>query len=115
MPRPIPHVATPLVPLVLPPLLALLALFAGCGEEISHDLPLDRTRARAAEAVLGLDFTGAERDLLLPDLLDQRAAYLALRAHQLPNDAPPALRFDPWLLAPAVFAAGRFSRRRKAA
>ena len=86
----------------LPALLALLALLAGCGEEISHDLPLDQARARAAGAVMGLEFTNAERDLLLPDLLDQRAAYLSLRAHTLPNDVPPALRFDPWLLAPAA-------------
>jgi Asp-tRNA(Asn)/Glu-tRNA(Gln) amidotransferase A subunit family amidase len=81
---------------------ALALLLGGCGEEISHDLPLDQARARAAEAVLGLDFTNAERDLLLPDLLDQRAAYVALRARQLPNDVPPAVRFDPWLLAPAT-------------
>ncbi|MBK9472172.1 MAG: amidase [bacterium] len=81
-------------------LLALSALLAGCGEEISGELPLDQARVRAAEAAFGLDFTNAERQLLLPDLLDQRAAYVALRARQLPNAVPPALRFDPWLEMP---------------
>ena len=84
----------------LPALLALTALLTGCGEEISGELPLDQARVRAAEAAFGLDFTSAERQLMLPDLLDQRAAYVALRARQLDNAVPPALRFDPWLEMP---------------
>jgi hypothetical protein len=75
-------------------LLALSALLAGCGEEISGELPLDQARVRAAEAAFGLDFTNAERQLLLPDLLDQRAAYVALRAPAAAQRgaAGPALR-----------------------
>ena len=84
----------------LPAMLLLIGLWSGCGEEISDELPLDQTRVRAAEAVNGLDLTTAERALMLPDLIDQRDAYASLRAHQLDNAVPPALRFDPWLNTP---------------
>lgn len=82
-------------------IISLLAIaFAGCGEEISNELPLDQARVRAAEAVAGLDLTKDERALMLPDLLDQRQAYASLRASQLDNGVPPAMRFDPWTNMP---------------
>ena len=84
------------------PVLLLLSLVAGCGEEIPDELPLDAARLRAAEAVSGLNLTDAERALMLPDMVDQRSAYADLRAHQLANSVPPAMRFDPWLLTPGA-------------
>jgi Asp-tRNA(Asn)/Glu-tRNA(Gln) amidotransferase A subunit family amidase len=84
----------------LPVMLSLLGLLSACGEEISSELPLDQARVRAVEAVTGLDMTAAERALMLPDLVDQRDAYATLRARQLDNAVPPALRFDPWVNMP---------------
>lgn len=82
--------------------LLVFGLWSGCGEEISSELPLDQARVRAAEAVAGLDLTTSERSLMLSDLIDQRNAYGALRARQLDNAVPPALRFDPWLNTPGI-------------
>ncbi len=82
--------------------LLVFGLWSGCGEEISNELPLDQARVRAAEAVAGLDLTTSERSLMLSDLIDQRNAYGALRARQLDNAVPPALRFDPWLNTPGL-------------
>jgi Asp-tRNA(Asn)/Glu-tRNA(Gln) amidotransferase A subunit family amidase len=50
-----------------------------------------------AEAVAGLDFTDQERDLMLDGLQANLEAYKKLRAVSIPNDVPPALRFDPVL------------------
>lgn len=78
----------------------LATVFAGCGDEISNEQPLDQARIRAAEAVAGLDLTASERALMLTDLHDQRNAYASLRARLLDNAVPPAIRFDPWTNLP---------------
>jgi Asp-tRNA(Asn)/Glu-tRNA(Gln) amidotransferase A subunit family amidase len=64
--------------------------------------PITEPAVRAANLLNGLDLTGAEIGLVLPDLLDQRSSYLALHAKQLPNSVPPAVRYDPWTLAPGT-------------
>ena len=51
----------------------------------------------AAERVLGVSYTGAERALMLDNLEGQITAAIARRSVQLPNSAQPALRFDPRL------------------
>jgi len=51
----------------------------------------------AAEQISGLSFTTAERDLMRPAMLENRAAYARLRAVTLPNDVPPAFTFHPYL------------------
>lgn len=48
-----------------------------------------------AEAIIGIDFSAAEIDTMLPDLVDQLESFLALRALALPNAVPPALVFNP--------------------
>ncbi|MFH2053125.1 MAG: amidase [bacterium] len=75
--------------------MATMLLLAGCGEEISGDLPIDDATVRAAEALSGLDLTQAERTLMLEDLAESRQAYRGLRGMEIPNAVPPALRFDP--------------------
>ncbi|MBU8870546.1 MAG: amidase [Gemmatimonadales bacterium] len=81
-------------------LLIFLCLVAfslsGCGQEITHDQPLTPDGIRAAQAVLGLDLTRSERDLLQEELADQREALYALRLLDLPNSVPPALVLQPW-------------------
>ncbi len=49
----------------------------------------------AAETLMGLEFTPAERDSLIPNLEDFRRAYQRIRAVPLSNDVPPALQFNP--------------------
>ncbi len=48
-----------------------------------------------AETVAGLEFTDAERDLMLEDLRDNLDGYRRLRAIGIPNQVRPALSFDP--------------------
>jgi len=48
-----------------------------------------------AEAIAGLEFTEAERDLMLEGLNENLASFEALRQVELPNDVPPALYFHP--------------------
>ncbi len=50
-----------------------------------------------AVAVAGLDFTDAERDMMLADLNTNLAAYEALRAVAVANHVTPAVQFDPAL------------------
>ena len=59
--------------------------------EISSEIVAD------AGAVAGLDFTEAERDMMLADLNSNLEAYEALRQVQVPNRVTPAVQFDPAL------------------
>lgn len=49
----------------------------------------------SAEKLLGLEFTPAEREQMLATLAGQRRDFASLRALNLPNQVPPALRFEP--------------------
>ena len=50
---------------------------------------------KAAQKIIGLNFTDAEADSMLTDLEGQRANYAALRKLNIPNSVPPALNFNP--------------------
>lgn len=81
-------------------LLIVVALFlAACGEKIPADATVRAGDLPGAERVAGLAFSDGERDLVRPDLEDQRQGYAALRAQLPDNAARPALRFDPELAA----------------
>ena len=47
------------------------------------------------EKLIGLEMTDEERELMLDGLKDLLQGYEAMRAVPLPNDVPPAIRFDP--------------------
>src|SRR5215207_7777719 len=49
----------------------------------------------AAEQLIGLHFTDAERELMRNGLHKQLDTYAQLRSVALANDVPPALLFDP--------------------
>src|SRR5204863_9401550 len=51
----------------------------------------------AAEEVLGLRFSDAERALLAENVTEHRGHYEKMRAIPIENDVPPAFRFDPRL------------------
>jgi len=50
-----------------------------------------------AEAVMGLEFTDDERELMLQGLNRNLSAYETLRSVTIPNSVPPAIMFDPVL------------------
>ena len=58
---------------------------------------ISRATVACAEEIAGLEFTDAERDMMLEGLNTNREAYGKLRAISLPNEVSPALRFDPLL------------------
>ena len=78
--------------------LALAAVvLAGCdppAPETGHRVP--PADIAAAERVVGLQFTPAERALMGESLAEQRDAYAALRRLAWPNDLPPSLVFEPY-------------------
>ena len=50
---------------------------------------------RHAEWIAGLEFTDAERELMLEDLSESRAQLAELRSFPLGHEVPPALYVDP--------------------
>ncbi len=61
----------------------------------ADDTTISPARVMEAGRLVGLEFTAAEVDTMLPDLADNLEAFLALRSLALPNDVPPALLFQP--------------------
>lgn len=69
----------------------------------------------AAEAVAGLSFSGAEREMMLENLNQALESYARLHAVSIPNGVAPALGFNPLLpgrAVPAPSRPGRPVRRR---
>jgi Asp-tRNA(Asn)/Glu-tRNA(Gln) amidotransferase A subunit family amidase len=64
-----------------------------------------------AEALAGLEFTDAERELMLDGLNENLEAYEKLRALRIPNEVHPALLFDPVLPGRAPTVTRRPRRR----
>ena len=59
--------------------------------------PVSSGHIAAAERLIGLSFTEAERELMLEDVQENLASYRKLRAFSLENSLPPALYFNPLL------------------
>lgn len=72
-------------------LIALTQFF--CAE--SNEKQIDQQAIAGAEKLIGLNFTRAERDTMLPDLVENRDAYDTLRQVVIPNSVPPAIQFNP--------------------
>ncbi|MCB9148855.1 MAG: amidase [Caldilineaceae bacterium] len=62
--------------------------------------PITTEHIAAAEIVMGLPFTPAERELMLPGANQILMHYDELRAVDLPNQVAPALQFNPQIPAP---------------
>ncbi len=77
------------------------ALFAGaliqlCGcEKSEEELLVDRSDLEGAEALIGLEFTDEERELMLEDVDKHRKNFESLRDTSLNNAVRPALFFRP--------------------
>ena len=57
--------------------------------------PITRETVRSAEALIGLDFSDAKVDMLMPGLKNQLGKYEAMRRFPLSNSVPPAIQFNP--------------------
>jgi Asp-tRNA(Asn)/Glu-tRNA(Gln) amidotransferase A subunit family amidase len=75
--------------------LALCLLSPGVVSGQTNTNPITRQVVVDAEKLIGLDFSDAKIDLMLPDLKDQWGKFEALHRFQFPNDVPPALLFNP--------------------
>ena len=69
--------------------------FAELFEAAAQSGEVGREAIAQAERLAGLAFSDAERDLMLPELLDQSKAFAGLREQALANDVPLALQFRP--------------------
>ena len=56
---------------------------------------ITRDQVNAAAAIIGLEMTESEIDLLLPDLEEAREGYVRNREIPLPNEVVPSLLFNP--------------------
>lgn len=74
---------------LLPSLVALISA------QPQAEAPIKRRHVAAAERLIGLSLTRAERDSLLDDLQEYRSNYTALRNLSLPNSLPLSLLFNP--------------------
>lgn len=59
--------------------------------------PINARLLAEAEKLVGLEFTDAERELMMKDLAEQLDDYKKIREVRIDNSVPPALRFDPVL------------------
>ena len=62
---------------------------------ILGDKRLKQRHIKAAEEILGLEFTPEEREMMLEGIKRNLASYQELRSVKLENHIPPALLFDP--------------------
>jgi Asp-tRNA(Asn)/Glu-tRNA(Gln) amidotransferase A subunit family amidase len=78
-----------------PLLFLLLAFLAGASTVQLLQEEIQPEDAQAQAKIMGLEFTDAEIDSLLPTLEGYRKDYMALREHEIPNSLSPALYFQP--------------------
>lgn len=76
-------------------LLALSLLSPALGRGQTSTNPITRQVVVDAEKLVGLDFSDAKIDMLLPDLKEQEGRFEALHRITFSNDVPPALLFNP--------------------
>ncbi|HSG49268.1 MAG TPA: amidase [Longimicrobiales bacterium] len=73
------------------------SLFPGILWARMQEASLTKEMVADAERLAGLTFTDHEREMMLEGLTANRRAYHRLREAPIPNDIPPAVRFDPQL------------------
>jgi len=82
------------MPVVLGLLMMFILLSGFTGSREMQD-KISSDNIAAAEHLLGLKFSRAERDSLLEGVTDNLKSYQAIRNLNLPNSVPPALWFNP--------------------
>jgi len=76
-----------------------------------HAQRVSREMVKGAQGVVGLQFTDAERELMMEGVEENLAAYEKLRAVPLANSVPPALQFNP--VPPGMVVEVRKGKRRR--
>lgn len=75
---------------------ALIALLIAAFLRVSDDeFDITLQMINQAERIIGLEFTEAQRDSMLPDINSNLASYENLRQYELDNSVPPAINFSP--------------------
>ncbi len=69
-----------------------VVILAGVEAEKSN---ISESVIASAEQLIGLTFSGAERDSMIDDLADNLESYQNLRAIELDNSVPPSIQFNP--------------------
>jgi Asp-tRNA(Asn)/Glu-tRNA(Gln) amidotransferase A subunit family amidase len=64
---------------------------------VQEGQPITKDALAEAEKIAGLSFTDEERELMVDGLNRNLRSYEALRSRPIPNEVPPAIRFDPVL------------------
>lgn len=82
-------------------------LVIACARPPGDSAKVTKEMVAASEKIIGIEFTEAERDLMLDDLNDNLERHVAIRSVSIENSVPPALLFNP---IPPGFA---FDRRQK--
>lgn len=67
----------------------------GATDDVTMLLRITTEQVAAAEKVLGLSFSAANREQMLGHLEEALRSYVTLGNARIPNDVPPAFRFDP--------------------
>jgi hypothetical protein len=75
--------------------LALCLLAPGLAFGQTNANPITRQVVMDAEKLVGLDFSDAKIDLMLPDLKEQLGRFEVLHRITFSNDVPPAILFNP--------------------
>src|SRR5438132_1664441 len=78
---------------IVPLFFCLLAPLVGCGQTNTN--PITREMITNAERLIGLDFSEAKVDMLLPGLQEQLAKFETIHKFPLSNGVPPAIWFNP--------------------
>jgi Asp-tRNA(Asn)/Glu-tRNA(Gln) amidotransferase A subunit family amidase len=73
----------------------LLICFSLITAQQEKEPSVKKENIEAAEKVIGLEFSDAERDSMLDDLNDNLESYQKLRELKIKNSVPPALLFNP--------------------
>jgi Asp-tRNA(Asn)/Glu-tRNA(Gln) amidotransferase A subunit family amidase len=80
---------------VLSVILCLIVGVHMAGAVAKEKTEISRKQVVAAEKIIGMSFTRAEADSMLPDLDESLASYRHLRDLEIPNAVVPALLFNP--------------------
>lgn len=76
-------------------LIGSVGFLIGAVFQAENEQPITQEIVAAAEKLIGLEFTEAERDSMLDGLKRNRDSYQRLREVPLDNSVPPALQFNP--------------------
>lgn len=75
--------------------LVMLGLLLGCSRKAKDNEDITTENVRHTEKILGLSFTGSERDSMVTDLVRQKESYKKIRNVDLPNSVSPVIHFEP--------------------